>query len=206
MKQREADARLLGQRAALRVQRAAELADAEAQARARAVEFEGPVMRALMQDKVRTHTTRDWPSPLPAVLSVQDVTQADAPRDCHTGPAIAYVDQKHTANSLVTRQYALSRHNDPCPACCRSAHGSWQTETQIRGTTRTYPQRKRAGRGTSWTRRLRRRQQRCLPSQAAAASAPQRAPRRARPAGQGHRAAGRRLQARRSRRPPQPRL
>ena len=59
-KQREAEARLLGQREALRMQRAAELVDAEAQARMRAVEFEGPVMRALMQDKVSTHTTRYW--------------------------------------------------------------------------------------------------------------------------------------------------
>ena len=68
MKQRDADARLLGQREALRAQRAAELVDAEAQARARAVEFEGPVMRALMQDKVRTPTTGDVPSPLPAMF------------------------------------------------------------------------------------------------------------------------------------------
>ena len=68
LKQREADARLLGQRAALRAQRAAELIGAEAHARARAVEFEGPVMRALMQDKVRTPTTGHWSLPLTAVL------------------------------------------------------------------------------------------------------------------------------------------
>ena len=57
-KQREAAARLLEQRNALRARRAAELVDAEAAARARAVEFEGPVMRARMQEKVSTRYAR----------------------------------------------------------------------------------------------------------------------------------------------------
>ena len=56
-KQREADASLVEQRAVLRAQRAAELKDAEAAARARAVEFEGPVMRARMQEQVGCRLT-----------------------------------------------------------------------------------------------------------------------------------------------------
>ena len=205
MKQREADARLLGQREALRAQRAAELADAEAQARARAVEFEGPVMRALTQDKVRAQDAGDWPLPRATALPCRlSDTQAVAARECHTMPGhYRYQSQQNWPKGWSQGSMPFSQYNDPRHACCRSAHGSWQTEAQRPGTTRTCPQRKRAGRGTSSTRRRRRRRQRRPPNQAAAASAPQRARREAQPVERGHIAVGRRLQARRSRRLPQ---
>ena len=98
MKQCEAGAQLLRQREALRAQRAAELSDAEAKARTCAVEFERPVMRALMQEKVSTRYRQmgsdTWSSSASRPL-IKDTSSADVlcmPRTGFDGARMACME------------------------------------------------------------------------------------------------------------------